>query len=186
MLKLRHVPLVLRAIGRWVLTSKTGRRFGLGVVGVAGIVVAASSVSGGGEASATKGTWTGFGNSYAPDRGTIVFERAWSGATKCEVRGRAGYTSGNGWVFKGDLSIRETSCEGDTSWTGKVSAPLAMRLEWNGSVKGIGGDWDSVSGKADCSGELRGRLGGGGEWEGTCRRQEDGREWPASFTWTGS
>jgi hypothetical protein len=185
MLQLRHVPLVLRAIGRWIVTSKTGRRFALGVAGVTRVGVAASSLSGDGDAAARRGTWSGFHNHYAPNQGDILFERAWSGATQCTVRGRAGTTSGNGWVFQGDLSLRETSCEGRTSWTGQVSAPLELRLEWNGSVKGIGGDWDTVSGRADCAGELRGRLGGGGEWQGTCRR-EDGREWQASFTWTGS
>lgn len=178
MLRLRHVPLVLRAIARWVVTTRTGRRLGLGAVGLA--VLSGTCAS---ESTATKGSWTGFHNNYAPNKGAIVFERTWTGGTTCVVQGRTGYTSGSGWVFKGDATIRQTSCDGRVGWGGKVSAALTLRMEWDGSVKGIGGDWDDVSGAADCKGELEGTLDAGGAWQGTCRRKDDGREWAASFEW---
>lgn len=177
MLRLRHVPLVLRAIARWVVTTKAGRRLGLGVAGIA--VLSATCA----EPSSRKGTWTGFHNNYAPNKGAFVLEPTWTGATTCVVQGRTGYTSGSGWVFKGDATIQQTSCEGRVGWGGKVSAALELRMDWDGRVKGIGGDWDDVSGRADCKGSLEGTLRDGGAWQGTCRRQDDGREWAASFEW---
>lgn len=178
MLRPRHVPLVLRAIARWAFGSRTVRR---SFAVVAAILVGWGLLSDGETLGTRSGKWVGFHNNYAPDEGVITITSSVGRSATCSVRGRAGSASGNGWVFRGDARIDSTSCEGTLGRAGKVNAALALRMEWSGRVKGIGGDWENVSGSATCEGELVGTLAEGGEWKGLCKREE--RQWQASFDW---
>lgn len=177
MLQLRHVPLVLHAVGRWFVTTAAGRRLGAGALG-AGVV--AWSLLGGGQ-STRSGTWSGLPNTYAPRDGTLVLEGDPGKSATCTVRGRTGSASGNGWVFRGDAAVKETSCAGKIAKNGRVAATLKLRMEWNGRVKGIGGDWEDVAGKADCEGVLDGTLGSGGVWNATCRGNS--ADWTTAIQW---
>lgn len=150
-------------------------------VSVAAVGVGWSLMSGGETLGTRSGKWSGFHNHYAPDEGVITITSGAGKSVSCSVRGRAGSATGSGWVFRGDARIDSTSCEGTRGRAGKVAAALALRMEWSGRVKGIGGDWEDVSGSATCEGELVGTIADGGEWKGICKREE--RQWEASFTW---
>jgi len=175
-LRLAHTPLIVGAIGRWLVGSRTGRK--VFVVGL-GLGAATAMLTGTREPSRRReGTWSGLHNEYAPNKGQFTVE-----AATCTFRGRAGFVSGNGWVFKGSLSVDEVACNGGIGKDGRVSARLTFKERWDGQVKGIGGDWDDRSGTALCTGEVEGTLAGGGTWKGTCRTDE-GKTYPSSFVWS--
>lgn len=180
MLRLRHVPLVTQAVarglGRWVLGTKAGRRVGGGVAAVAVV----GSLWGGGSAT-HPGTWKGFSNEYAPTTGTLTIMGAPGKSATCTLRGKTGAAAGNGWVFRGNATVEGTSCEGQLGKNGSVKAVLKLRQEWRGRVKGIGGDWDDVSGSSSCEGTLEGTLAKGGAWKGTCKSED--AVWATSFAW---
>jgi hypothetical protein len=162
---------------RWMFETKAGRGCAAGIA----VVAVAWTLVGGGPAT-TSGTWTGLPNAIAPSEGPITFESAADGGVRCTVRGQTGSTSGNGWVFRGEATVRETSCEGRVAGDGTVSAVLKLRMEWHGSIKGIGGDWEDIDGFGNCAGPLTGSLTpDGGEWQAECEN-ERGR-WKTSLAW---
>ena len=110
-----------------------------------------------------------------------MLEGAPGKSATCTVRGQTGTASGNGWVFRGNATVKETSCAGRIAKDGRVAATLKVRMEWRGRVKGIGGDWDDVAGEADCEGALDGTLMSGGVWNATCRGENS---WTTAFQWT--
>lgn len=171
--RVRTVRLVSVALLRAALRSRR-MRWALACVGALG----AWSLTGG---HARAGTWRGFSNEYAPREGTIELTGSPGKTTACTVRGETGYVQGDGWVFKGKASVRETSCDGKIARDGRVSAVLTLKTTWNGRVKGTGGDWESTRGEATCRGELGGKLDTGGTWAATCK--SEGKEWKTSFAW---
>ncbi len=179
--RLRHVPLVLRALARWLVGTQAGRKLGAVVAILVAAPVALMWSLGGGAAISWNGTWTGFSNDFAPTEGRLTFHRGAGKTASCTVRGETGATEGNGWVFRGKATVNELSCEGHIEKNGRASLALKLKMEWHGRVKGIGGDWDDIDGAATCEGELGGTLAEGGEWEGTCKRE--GKEWKTSFKW---
>lgn len=172
MLEARHVPLVVGAVGRWFIRSRAGRRLGVGA-----LVVATGGLLIGRCVGARHGSWEGFANVYAPGKGELSFDGA-----RCTLSGRTGERSGDGWVFRGEATARETKCEVRVGVGGRVEGTLAIRLEWDGRVKGIGGDWEDTSGVRDCEGELSGSFAKGGKWEGRCTKP-DGGTWETSIAW---
>lgn len=173
MLEARHVPLVVRAVGSWLFRSRAGRRVGLGLLAV----VAGAALLGRCAPGARRGSWEGFANFYAPDKGELSFDRG-----RCALSGRTGEASGDGWVFRGTATARETKCEVRVGSGGRVEGTLAVRLEWDGRVKGNGGDWEDTSGTRDCEGEISGTFAKGGTWDGRCTRP-DGSTWATTLTW---
>jgi hypothetical protein len=172
MLRARHIPILIRAFGGWLVRTRAGRRLGAVVV----LLTLVPSFCGG----TRHGGWAGFSNQIAPSEGEILLEGTGSSMT-CIVRGETGYASGDGWVFKGEATVSETSCEGNIQLSGRVSAVLKLERRWSGRIKGIGGDWEDTDGEATCEGNLTGTLRAGGTWEGKCKR--DGKEYDASFAW---
>ena len=175
MVRLRHVPLILTALARWVLGARWGR-WGIGVCAVAVMWAQLGPAP-----AKTTGEWAGLGNHIAPNRGPIELTGRPGGSTGCTVRGETGYVHGDGWVFKGEARGKETSCEGKIARDGEVKAVLDLEMTWDGRIKGIGGDWEDTSGKASCTGDLSGTLEAGGKWTAKCKRED--REWEASFSW---
>lgn len=178
MLRARHVPLVLRAVGRWLVGSKTGRRVGAGLValGAAGVWLASD-----GAPDAKSGRWKGLHNHIAPNDGAFTLSGGKGERATCTLRGQTGSASGSGWVFRGDATVRESRCEGRVDKAGKVSLDLTLELAWDGRQKGIGGDWEDVSGGGTCRGELVGTLEDGGTWTGKCKN--DDYTWEAKVGW---
>lgn len=195
--RLRHVPLVLAAIARWVVRTRPGRWFGavvLALVALAGTGLWLAVRSVGCDASSPpatvdaviegtkRGSWTGLHNNYNPDSGVFTISGGPGKSVGCSLRGKTGVVVGNGWTFKGYASVVETSCAGSVERSGRVSLELSLKTEWRGQVKGIGGDWDDESGSATCEGELEGTLAEGGTWRGTCSRP-DRKPWQATLDW---
>lgn len=172
MLEARHLPLVGRAVGRWLLRSRGGRRALVGVL----VVASGGWLLGRCAPGVRHGSWEGFANAIAPNEGGVSFDGA-----RCTLSGRTGETSGDGWVFRGEATARETKCEIRTAGDGRVEGKLVVRLEWDGRVKGNGGYWEDVSGSSDCEGTLSGKLASGGTWEGRCTKP--GGSWTTSLTW---
>ncbi len=160
-----------------------GTSAGRGVIGLCGLVVLCWCMAGG-DTIATGGTWRGFDRSIAPHEGRITIEITDSGAGRCTVRGDATTATGNGWIFRGRTTVRETACEVHVVGEGTLSALLEVRMEWHGRIKGIGGDdWDDADGYGDCVGPLTGDLREGtGRWHGECRN--DRHRWSADLEWT--
>jgi hypothetical protein len=176
MLHRRFASRLALALGRSLVGTSTGRKVIAVTVGVAAV---GSLTSG----DATRsGRWSGLPNVIAPTEGPIELQGAPGKSATCTVRGKTRSASGNGWVFRGDAAVEEASCEGRIEKDGRVSVELELKLEWNGRIKGIGGDgWDDVDGKATCKGELKGTLAAGGKWEAKCERDET--EWETSIDW---
>jgi hypothetical protein len=179
--RLRHVPLVLAVLARWLIGTTVGRKLlAVGVGGAALVVVALSS--GGDAAKRRSGTWSGLWNEYAPTRGDFVIEGPPEKAATCQVRGRTSSASGDGWVFRGNASVAETECKVRIAKNGRVSGRLKLEKQWRGRVKGIGGDWDDTSGTALCEGDLEGTLSAGGTWKGKCTIGD--KDHTSSIAWT--
>jgi hypothetical protein len=131
--------------------------------------------------SERRGSWTGFSNDIAPSKGTFSLTTALGKPATCTLRGKTSRATGNGWVFKGDASVTETSCEGKVNAGGKVALVLSIQMKFNGRWKGIGGDWEDISGSAKCEGDLTGTVASGGTWKGTCKSEN--AEWETSIDW---
>jgi hypothetical protein len=185
-LRLAHLPLIVAAVARGLLGTRTGRKVlavGVGATALAVVVSGTYANTGGSDATTRReGMWVGLYNQYAPTKGELVLEGP-AEASKCRLRGRAGSASGNGWVFHGSLSVAEVACEARIGKDGRVSAGLKFKEEWDGRVKGIGGDWEERYGSALCEGEVNGTVAAGGTWKGTCKTDE-GRTYASSLTWT--
>lgn len=184
---IQHLPLVLAALARWLVGSSAGRKLlavgvGLGA-STAALIVVASSPGGGDAAKRHSGRWSGFDNEYAPTQGDFVIAAEPGKAATCQVRGQTGSATGNGWVFRGEASVTEITCEARIANDGRVSARLKLEKSWSGRVKGIGGDWDSTSGTDLCEGDITGTLSAGGTWKGTCTT-DDGQTYESSIAWT--
>lgn len=178
MILLLRALLALVTAVRWGIETKVGRGFAFLI---AAVVIASSLM--GGAPTAASGKWTGFSNCVAPSEGPITFETTADGDVRCTVRGRTATTSGNGWVFRGEATVQETSCEGRIAEDGSVSATLKLRMEWHGEIKGIGGDWEDIDGFGNCAGPLTGSLtADGGAWPAEC--ENDRYEWKTSIEWS--
>jgi len=175
MLRQRYASRLIRALGRWLFGTTAGRRCAAAVVAVAAV---GSLV---GSDAKRSGTWSGLANHIAPHKGSIELHGAPGEPATCTVRGETKGTSGDRWVFKGHAAVEETSCEGRIEKDGSVSAVLQLRMEWNGRIKGMGGDWEDIEGKCTCEGDLTGTLAAGGKWDAKCK--DDKSEWETSLVW---
>lgn len=129
------------------------------------------------------GTWRGLAGSIAPDRGHIAIELDRDGAGRCAVSGESATSSGNGWVFRGKTTVHDEACALRVTSDSVVSGELALRMTWNGRMKGIGGDdWTDVEGDGLCTGPLIGSPDGAGTWQGECVNAR--ARWSARFEWT--
>jgi hypothetical protein len=175
MLRQRYASRLIRALAFGLFATPAGRKCIAAVVAVAavwGLV---------GSDAKRSGTWSGLANHIAPNEGSIELQGAPGESATCTVRGETKGASGDRWVFKGHAAVAETSCEGRIEKDGRVSAVLQLKMEWNGRIKGMGGDWEDIDGKCTCEGDLKGTLAAGGKWEAKCKN--DKGEWETSFEW---
>lgn len=135
----------------------------------------------GGSETTTTGTWKGLSNHIAPRKGEIAITGTRGKSATCTVSGQTKGENGDGWVFRGDASVEQISCEGRIEKSGSVSLDLQLKMEWRGRIKGIGGDWEDTDGEATCEGELQGTLTEGGRWSAKCKR--DDKEWETELQW---
>ena len=168
---------MLRVLGRLLLETKTGRRLlaGATAIGTLGVLLS-------GSANERTGTWSGLANHIAPHKGPISIKGKPGKSATCTVRGHTKSAVGSGWVFKGDASVAESSCEGHIEKDGRVSLDLVLTLAFDGKWKGVGGDdWEDIEGHATCEGKLEGALAQGGEWKAKCKN--DTNEWETAIAW---
>ncbi|MBK8939633.1 MAG: hypothetical protein IPM79_18940 [Polyangiaceae bacterium] len=81
--RLRHVPLVLRALARWLVGTQAGRKLGAVVAILVAAPVALMWSLGGGAAISWNGTWTGFSNDFRPHGGEAHLPQR--GGQDCEL-----------------------------------------------------------------------------------------------------
>lgn len=175
---LLEVALAVVRAARWTVETRGGR------VVAALLVVGAVVFSLAGEDPTIRtGKWRGFAGAVAPWEGPIRLESTRDGQVRCHVEGWTGTASGNGWVFRGDATVRSTSCEGRIDDDGGLSVTMDLRMEWHGKIKGWDSDWERIDGYGDCSGPLGGSLGTGeGEWQAQCTNEK--YEWTTGLRWT--